>query len=541
MFSLWIGAKASADTMEPSAGLNPVVIGGSYELDAGKKSVKLGSDCNSYPSMKALGTLEVKADVPEVQIKSNTFLLALVSSKGEVTCVTDQYKQGGAELLRRPFKADTYQVFVGDQINKPSDKARVGVVKFLNTKRGYKFAWEASIEAKSVGKTLAEPLVVDAKTSNARGWAPIEDATNSCVGVKIQGTPELVVDVSEESSFGPVLSSHADLVLVAFGPLPESGGKIGSDCFDVGSMQVGTHKPGRYLYYVGAKTPVEASYSLVVMNPEESKRDIFHHAGDAGMGTDIEHRAATRVFPELFLKKDLAENDANREKLLMAAPIELFVYAAKDLDESNTEAGLKTLTPQGSTTALEEKVGSKKIQEFTYPKKDEPLLYLGDNYLLATDGGIFRVNKLDQLAVAPSASAVLPAAARLMWASLAQGMNLGGPEDQKAIAAAKKDAEKLRMCRNNVWKVPAKKLAGLNKQLKELRSHYMKSKAELAKIDRLSKQSIKLDKATTLKEKKVCKAEAQYKRDAKARLALIKTRAKRHEAILAAVKARFTK
>ncbi len=538
-FSLVLPLRAGAATLDAESGLNPVVVGGIYDLDPAKKSIKLPSHCSAYPSMKPIGTLEVKRDIAEVKVKANTFMFAMVADSGDVTCATDPYQQGGAGFLKRPLKAGTYQLWVGEQYNKPSETPRSAMVQFLDARRGYVFAWEGKVEPRTIGKTLEGLIQIDGATTTSGGWGKLDNAKNACVGLRVQALPAVVLDVTDETTLTSSITSSEDVVQVVLGPLPEGGGEIPSDCRGVRFWHKRTWKEGRYVIYAGSKTTVDAAYSFLLLDEEKSKRDPLRMTENAGIGASIEARAAGRTFPQLQVRADLVHDDALRASLLEAAPVGLFVYPDRDLDADGAVSGLKTITPQGSTAALEDKAGAPKLPELTYPRKNEPLLPLGGGYFLATDGGLFQIEKTHHLRLAPEGDSALPAKARILWASYEQGARLAGPEDQKVVAAQKRAAAKWRKCSDNTWRLPSKKINALGKQLKDLRSRFRRTKAESAKIDRQSKQSAALDKATQKKVKTLCKSALVRANKAKARVKLLHSRAKRHEAILAKIRERF--
>lgn len=529
---------AHATTLAPASGPNPVVIGGQYQLDKTKHSVKLTSDCRSYPSTKPIGTIQVTADVPEVKIKTTAYLLALVAPSGEVTCVVDMYQQGGAEILQRPMKKGTYQIFVGDHYDKPGP--HVASVKLLNTKRGYVFAWEGKVKPIALGKAPAKAIQLGGKLSSTGSWSRLDDATNQCVGLMLSGMPVAVLDVSRRIDVITDIGSSQDVHLARLGPLPEGGGAIPSDCFAVGRTVNQTLRPGRYVLYAAAKKPLDASFAVAVFDPEHTERSPVRMVQDPGVGADLAHRAATRLFPQLSIQRDLLFDDANRQALLEVIPTGAFVYPKHDLDADEAKAGLGAVGLAGRIDAIEGNDTKVNLPVFPLPRKDEPLVYLGDHTFLTTDGGLFQVKHLDAIALAPSAAPALPAKARPMWATLHQGMKLGAHADAHVVSDVKRRAEKQRKCADRVWRGPNRKIAAYGRKADRIRGngHFL-TRSDHRRLDAIGRAVGRLKARALKRSRLVCKSHANDVKDQKARVRLIINRMKRHEALLAKMRARF--
>ena len=197
---------------------------------------------------------------------------------------------------------------------------------------------------------------------------------------------------------------------------------------------------GTYAIAIGTKgqpTPV----TLVVRAPD-AEPDFLALAKVIPDGLPLAERMIEAHFPEL-VSEDVWRIDSLRQKVYATAPRALFVFPAFDLDDS--VAQFVPRVDRG--IALQGPMDAGKI---LYPHKDEPLLVVDKNHVMAADGSMFQVSWKD-LVGAPAGAIWLPETARNAGLSMEYSFNAKGPDDKANIAKLEKIEAAYGKCAEKVW------------------------------------------------------------------------------------------
>jgi len=428
---------------------NPLVIeglGGVAEADLfSKHNIKQG--CEGYVTEGPGVVLELAKPLEHAVISAPGAGVLLAKFGGKYVCASPSTVMTTPVLKLDVWPAGKIELFAGHY----HQHAKIQyAIEIEDPARKRDLGWDKGDKG-LVLKALPDKAEIRALAIPAAGKTP-RDVTE-CRGFHFRKQPDLAMTL-ERPLAGLELNgrSGSAFSLMLVGPIPADGRNLPSRCYDDGHAVLARLEAGSYAIKIGTKGEA-ATVTMVVRGPK-TPRDPAMLAPAIPDQLDHAGRALVNQFPELG-EDDVMSSDPLRQKLFLIAPKQLFVFPTYDLDESVAQ-----IHPRIGISTDD---GLPEHTKFDYPKKNEPLLFIGREQYLSADGNVYHILPKDT-ALEPSGSIQLPATARNSVLGWGSSVNGAGAEDKGQLDAYWKLSHQFDACSQQVWAPFNDKIGALKRE-----------------------------------------------------------------------------
>lgn len=417
-------------TLRPSFAPNPSQIRGRTQLrdQSLRRVFRTKSNCSGYVASRP----DAVVNLPRGLGRATMHFAGM--GQVHIKLPNNRYICGSQKITMNPWPAGRLEIrsraYWGS-------RARVGnfTITVEDPARRRNLGWKRNALKKiALTKHLAKPILV---SGTARPVSRISSRRSRyCNNVQVPNQPILLLTVDRPlTNIRYRLKSGGRARVVVIGPLNKSNRNIPTRCPSYQKM--GRLEPGTYAIKVGidagyGRTAQPATYTLVLHTPN-TKLSPLEAVANIPKRLTVRQRIASRFYPQL--PKGYYRSTAMLQALYAVAPKHLFVFASFDYDKASA-----TFKPVWD------------YKNKTYPRKNEPLLLVGNRWATTADGTIFEVKRYSYLKPNPSAPITMPRRARNPHESFRKAVEHSGPKDQRSIRSYNRARKRNRKCGDRIWR-----------------------------------------------------------------------------------------